>query len=80
MNGVDSLLNGQRDHVVDVEVGLDGIHAGADQISFIRLVPMEGESIFFRIESDRPDAQFMCRSKNANRDFTSIGGQQAFDS
>ena len=80
MNRVDPLSHGQRNHVVDIEVGLDGVHPGTDEVGFLRLVPMEREPIFFRIDGDCPDAQFVGRSKDANRNLTAIRGQQAFDS
>jgi len=54
MDGVDSLLPGQRDDLVHVHVGFHRPLPLADLVSLIGLEPVQTQTVLFRIDSHRP--------------------------
>ena len=64
-------------HVPDVEVGLDGPLAAADEIGLVRLGPVQRKAVLLRIDRDRADAEFGGGPHDADRDLAPIRDQQA---
>ena len=79
VDGVDAALLGQRHDPIDVEIGLDGSLALADEIGFVRLESMQAEAIFVGIDGGGADLQFVGGAENADGNFAAIQGQKFFD-
>ena len=79
MDGVDMRLFRHADDVVDVEVSLDRLLAGADEIGFVRLEAVQGEAVLVGIDGHRADAQFGSRTHDADGDFAAVGDEDAAD-
>ena len=74
MDGVDALLQRQRDNALDVEIGLHRTFAFAHQVGFVGLEPVQGQAVFLGIDGHRAQAQFVGRAQDADGDFTAIQG------
>src|SRR5690606_20534406 len=76
---VDLFALGDLDDALDVQVGLDGTFAPADQVGLVRLVPVQREAVFFGINGDGLFVKFAASTKDADRDLAAIGGQHSLD-
>ena len=79
MNRVDPLLLGERDDRRDVQVASDRLAGVTDQVRLVGLEPVHRESVFVRIDRDGSDAQLVCRAKDADGDFATVGDEQFAD-
>ena len=78
MNRIHAMLFGDRDQRRDIQIPLHrrpALHR-PDQVRFIRLEPVQRKPILVRVNRDRLQAQFGCRPKNADGDFTPVGNEQ----
>ena len=80
MNRVDSPLFGQRDERGDIEVRADRLPGTADEVGLIRLQPVQSETVFVGINSDRADAQLMTGPEDPDRNFTAVRDEKSGDS
>ena len=72
MNRVHTLLFGQRHYAFDVQVGLYRTFALADQIGLVRLEAVQREAVFFGINGDGAQTQFIGGAQNSDSDFAAI--------
>ncbi len=79
VDGVDAGVQRYADDGVDIQIGVDGALALADQVALVGLEAVQGEAVFLRIDGDRSHAQFGGGAKHANGDFAPIGDKQTFD-
>ena len=79
MDGVAAVLARHPHDVVDGEVGLHRPQSLADLVAFVRLEAVEGELVLFGIDGDGGDLQLIGRPQHPDRDFASVGDQQAPD-
>jgi len=79
VDGIDLRLQRDADHVVDVEVGLDGLPAGPDQIALVGLEAVEREAVFVGEDGHRADAHLGSRAHDADGDLGTVGDEQAAD-
>ena len=79
VDGIDSCVQRHADDGLDIQVGVDGALALADQVALVGLEAVQGEAVFPGIDGQRPHAQFGGGAKHANGDFAPIGDKQAFD-
>ena len=79
VDGVDLGQPGDADDVVDVQIGLDGFPAFADQIAFIRLRAVQGKTVLVRVDAHGADAEFAGGAHDANGDFRAVGDQETAD-
>ncbi len=79
MDGIHLRQLGDADDVVDIEIGLDGLLAGADQIALVGLGAVQGQAIFVGVDADGTDAQFAGGAHDANGDLGAVGDQDAAD-
>lgn len=70
-------LAGDAQHVLDVEVGLDGSLAVADEVGLVRLGPVQGKAVLARIDRDGANAELGGGPHDADRDLAPIRDQQA---
>ena len=80
MNGIDVMLLTDTDDIFDVKVCVDRLIPFTDQIGFVRTVSVQGQDIFFRIDSHGADAHFTAGSEYADRDLAAVGYQYFMDS
>jgi hypothetical protein len=64
MNRVDSIFESQRDGAIDVEVGLHGSLALADEIGFIGFEAMQAEAVLLGVDGDGAQAEFVGGAKD----------------
>src|SRR5262249_22716007 len=76
---LDTLLLGERDDRLDVEVAANRLAGLADLVGLVGFEPVHGEPIFVRIDRDGANAKLVRRSKNSDGDLTAIGHQQLTD-
>ena len=79
VDGVDAGVQRHADDGVDIQIGVEGALALADQVALVGLEAVQGEAVFLRIDGDRSHAQFGGGAKHANGDFAPVGDQQVFD-
>ena len=74
-------LRGLRDadDVGDIQVGIDGRAAGADEIALVRLHPMQREAVFLGVDRDRADAELGRGAHHADGDLAAVGDQETAD-
>ena len=72
VNRVHTLLFGQRDNAFDIQVGLYRTFALADEVGLVRLEAVQRKAVFFGIDGDGAQAQFVGGAQNANSDFAAI--------
>ena len=63
----------------NIQVGPEGITAFANSIAFVSFEPVQGKSIFFRIDRDGAHTQLSGRAKYSNGYFAAIRNEQAPD-
>src|SRR5690606_41463781 len=63
------------DDVRDIQIGIDRRFTGTDEIAFVRLHPVQRETILLRIDGDRANAELSRRSHNADRNLAAVGDQ-----
>ena len=80
MNRVDSPLFGERDERGDIEVRADRLAGTADEIGLVGLQPVQSETVFVGINSDRADAQLMTGPEDPDGNFTAIRDEKSGDS
>ena len=76
MDRIGARLARDPQDVRNIEVGLDGALALADQIGLIGLGAMQAEAVFLRIDRDRLDVELVGRAHDADGDLAAIGDQQ----
>jgi hypothetical protein len=76
MDRVDTRLARHAQDVRDVQVGVDGALALADQVGFVGLGAMQAEAVLLRIDRDRRDVELVGGAHHAHRDLAAIGDQQ----
>ena len=79
MDGVHLRLARDAHDVRDVEVGLDGRAAGAHEVGFVGLGPVQRETVLLRIDRHRAQAQLGRRPHDTNGDFAAVGDEDAAD-
>ena len=69
-------INGfsQSDDAVDVEIGLDRALVLPDLVGFVGLETVETEAVFFGIDGDCAEAEFIGGAEDADGDFATIEG------
>ena len=80
MNGIDVMFLTDTDDIFDVKVCVDRLIPFTDQVGFICTVSVQGQDIFFRIDSHGADAHFTAGSEYADRDLAAVGYQYFMDS
>jgi len=79
VNRINIHFAGDAQDVLDVEIGLDRSFVAPDQISLVRLGPVQRESVLLRIDGDRPDAELVRRPHHTDGDLAAIGHQETPD-
>ena len=75
MNGISPGHLGNSDDVIHIKIGINRFFAGTDQISFIGSKTMNTILIFFCIDCNCFEMEFMTRADNANRNFSTVSNQ-----
>jgi len=65
--------------VVDVEIGLDRLPAGADQVGFVGLESVQREAVLVGIDGHRADAHFGGGAHDADGDFGAVGDEDLIE-
>ena len=63
--------------ILDIEIGLDGPLVTADEIGFVRLGPVQGETVLLRIDRHRAQPELVRGSHDANGDLATVGDKNA---
>ena len=66
MNSIGATFKRDADDVVDRQIGLDGSETFADQIGFICLEPVQGKTIFVRVDRDGFETQLGTGAEDAD--------------
>jgi hypothetical protein len=80
MNGLRLGIESDADNVLDVEISLHRSLAFTDEIAFVRLEPVQRETVLVRIDGNGADAEFGRRTKHPDGDLPAIGHQQCLES
>ena len=72
MDGVHTFFARQSDDAVDVEVGFDRPFAIADQVGFIGLEAVQGETVFLRVDGYGAQTQFIGGTKDADGNLATV--------
>ena len=72
MDCVDTFFPRQRDDALDVKISLHRTFSSTDQVSFVGLEAVQGETVFLRINCYRAEPEFVSGAKNAYCDFAAI--------
>ncbi len=75
VNGVNAVLPGDVDDSFDAEIRPDRLAGAPYLIGLVGLKLMQRVTILVRIDRHGSNAELVSRTKDANRDFTSIGNQ-----
>ena len=73
---IDALFFGERDDAFDIEIGLDGTEAFADQVGFVGFEAMEAEAVFFGVNGDGAQPELGGGAHDADRDFATVQGEE----
>jgi hypothetical protein len=76
---VDVVGAGERDDLVDRQVGGDGAAAAADQVGLVGLVAVEVDAVLVAEDRHGTDAQLGGGSKHADGDLAAVGTHQLAD-
>lgn len=79
VNGVHTVALRQRHDGLHVEVGLDRLARRADLVGFVRLGAVQGEPVLVRVDRHGPNTEFVGAPEDPDRDFASVGDEQAAD-
>ena len=74
MDGVNINRFSECDDAVDVEIGLDWALIFTDLVGFVGFETVETESVFFGIDGDGAEAEFIGGAEDADGDFATIEG------
>ena len=72
MNQVDSLLGGQRDDSLDIEVSLHRPHSGAHKIRLVGLEAVQTEPVLLAVDGDGLESQLVGRAENPDSDLAPV--------
>jgi hypothetical protein len=72
MDRIDAFFLRERDDAFDVEVSLDGTFSSANQVSFVGLEAVEGETILLRVDRYGAEIEFVGGAKDAYGNFAAI--------
>ena len=75
---IDAFFFGERDDAFDIEIGLDGTVAFADEVGFVGFEAMQAKAVFLRIDGDGAQAEFGGGAQDADGDFTTVQGKSFF--
>ena len=78
MNRIDAFFLGEGDDALDVKISLHRAFAGADQVSFIGLETVQGETVLLRVDGYRAQVEFVGGAKDADGDFAAIERLEVF--
>ncbi len=79
VDGVGAAFECHPHDVFDVEVGLDRPLALADQVALVRLHAVQRETVFLRVDRDRPDPELVRGAHHADGDLAAVGDEQRLD-
>jgi hypothetical protein len=77
--GVDAALLGERDDLVDAQVGVDGALPLADEVGLVRLVAVERVPVLVGVDGEGADAELGGGAEDADRDLAAVRGHQLVD-
>ena len=78
VNGIDAVLRGHADDVVDVQVGLDRLTSSrrSDHERFVGFEPVEAEPILVAVDGDRAQPELGGGSEASDCNFRSVGDEE----
>ena len=68
---------GDSDYLRDVEVGGDGVHALADEVGLVGLLPVHVHLVLLGVDGHGADAQLGARTEDANGDLAWKRGKKS---
>lgn len=72
MDEVDAVCCGKCDDAGGVEVGFDGAFVFANLVGFVGLEAVEAEAVFFGVDGDGAEAEFIGGAEDADGDFATV--------
>jgi hypothetical protein len=79
VHGVGARLGRHPQDVVDPEVGADRLLAPPDQVTLVRLEPVQAEPVLQRVDPDRADAELARRPEHPDGDLAAVGNEEFAD-
>src|SRR5262249_47387622 len=76
VDGVDLVLAGQRDDVVDIEVGANRFAGPANAIGLVGLEAVQRKAVLVRVESDVAQPEFVAGAEDADGDLAAVGDHE----
>ena len=79
MNGIGARELGDADIFIDLQIGFDRAFALADQIGLVGLEAVQRQFVFFGIDRNSLQTEFVGRAKHTDGDFAAIGDEDFLD-